>query len=385
MADNHLPASKNTLRWKLAGYFFISGLLTASWTSRIPDVQEKLGLGNAQLGSVLFAVPVGLITGLAVASWLVALYGSRRVMLVSCLLSALLLALTGLVSSALLLVPVLWLLGLCRTVFNLAANTNAIEVQRLYQKPIVSTFHGVWSMACFAAAGISTGMIVLGVAPQFHLPGIALVAAAVALTLFEKNAEHTAPKERPPFFVMPDRYLFLLGLMALCAMLCEGAVFDWSVNYFEKVVKAKTSLRTAGYLSFIITMAAGRLAGDRLIHRFGAPRLLLLNGVLMASGFFLAAAFPYVLPAVVGFSLIGAGSSVLVPVIYLLASRTKKMATGYALSSVTLIGYAGFLAGPLLMGNVTQRFGMPAAFFMLSVAGLLLTALAARVQKPAVV
>lgn len=168
--------------------------------------------------------------------------------------------------------------------------------------------------------------------------------------------------------------------MALCAMLCEGAVFDWSVNYFEKEIKADKPLVTAGYLAFISAMTLGRLFGDRLIHRFGIYEMLAMCGLLLAIGFAIVAVFPFVVSASLGFLLIGLGDSILIPVIYMLAAKTTKMPANYALSSVILIGYTGFLIGPLLIGNISDMWGMTAAFLLLSGISLLIVVLSLRVK-----
>lgn len=361
-------------------FFFLSGLLSATWSSRIPDIQHQLHLSNAALGTVLFALPAGLVTGLGFGSWAVASYGAIRIMLLSTLFLAVFLAFTGFASTTALLMLALFLMGVCRTLINLSANTGALEVQRLYDRPIISFFHGMWSVACFAAAGIGTVLIIFAVQPFLHFSGIALLAIAIVAFLFKKDSS-AQTIERRPFFVKPDRYLFLLGLMALSSMLCEGAMFDWSVNYFEKVVKADKKFITAGYIAFIVTMAGGRLIGDRLIHLFGIHRILMIAGVLMASGFITAALFPLLVPAAFGFALIGIGDSVLVPVIYLLASKSTKMPPSYALASVTIVGYMGFLIGPLLIGNVSEYFGMAAAFIILSIVSLMLVMLTIQVKK----
>jgi MFS family permease len=254
-------------------------------------------------------------------------------------------------------------------------------VQSLYDRPIIAGFHGVWSMACFVAGGIGQLMISYTVSPFFHFLFIAAFVCFAIGFLKNKKQGLSIEKERRPFFVKPDRYLFLLGLMALCTMLCEGAMFDWSVNYFEKVVHAKRNLLTAGYLSFVIAMALGRLVGDKLIAEFGMFRLLFMNGILLAIGFSIAATFPMVLPAAMGFLLIGLGDSVMVPVIYLLATRSPKMTAAYSLSIVTFIGYTGFLIGPLLIGNISQYFGLPTAFYCLSGISLLIIVLSLQVKK----
>lgn len=362
-------------------FFFLSGLISASWSARIPDVQQKLGANNAVMGTVLFFLYAGLFIGLAIASWLVTSYGSKKILFITCIFSALLLVLAGVGSSVIVLMLILFFIGFVRTIFNLSANTAALEVQHFYERPIIAGFHGVWSVACLVAGGIATGMIIWKIQP---LPHFAIIAAIVLLSLllFQKRSSgETIGKERRPFFVKPDRYLFLLGLIGLCAMLCEGAMFDWSVSYFEKVIHPKRSLVTVGYLCFITMMAGGRLIGDRLIATFGMTRLLFVNGLVMALGFFIVAAFHFVLSAAIGFLLIGIGDATMVPIIYLLASKTKKMPAAYALSSVTMIAYTGFLIGPLFIGNVSQYFGLPAAFFCLSIICLAILLLAYRVKR----
>lgn len=383
MAGVDLLAGRKMQRWFITIYFFFSGILTATWSSRIPDIQQKLQLNNAALGTVLFAIPVGLVTGLSFSSWAVASFGARKMMQLSCLLAALFLALCGLVETTFLLMLILFFVGLSRTLLNLAANTSALEVQQLYDRPIIASFHGVWSVACFAAAGISAILLAVGVAPLLHFAIIAVIVVLLVFMLKAKQMPVNAPPERRPFFVMPDKYLFLLGLMALCSMLCEGAMFDWSVNYFEKVIGAKKPLVITGYIAFIVMMAGGRLVGDRFIHLFGANRIIIICGLLMATGFAIAALFPYLVVAAFGFLLIGLGDSILVPVVYMLASRSQKMPASYALSSVTLIGYTGFLIGPLLIGNVSEYLGMPVAFGILSCVSLLIVVLSIRVKSVA--
>lgn len=362
-------------------FFFLSGLISATWSSRLPDVQQKLHVNNAAFGTVLASLYAGLFVGLAIASWLVASHGARKIMLITCIASAGLLVLAGLAYSVFSVMSILFLMGFARTIFNLSANTGAIEVQGFYPRPILAGFHGVWSIACFFAGGIGTVMIIAGWSPFWHFALISVTVLLALLLLNERPVRLLRGNEPRPFFVRPDRYLFLLGLMALGVMMCEGAMFDWGVHYFEHVVRVKRSLITTGYLSFIIAMASGRLLGDRLMGHFGIYAMLLVNGLLLAAGYFIAASFPLLLPAAAGFLLIGLGDSIMVPMIYLLAARSTKMPAAYSLSIVTLIGYAGFLTGPLFIGNVSQHLGMPVAFYCLSGVSLLIVILSRRVKK----
>lgn len=373
-------ARRKKQRRILTAFFFLSGLITASWSSRIPEIQHNLDLDNSSLGTVLSAIPVGLVIGLLLAGRIVANYGTKRVMLLTCILTASALFLTAVTATGIQLMGALFLLGIARTVFNLSINTEAVELQKQYEKPIISRFHGIWSVASLFAAGIGTLMIIYGVLPLLHFSWIAIVATLLALALLAGRKKAAPAAERRPLFVKPDRYLFYLGAIALCAMLCEGAMFDWSVNYFDKVVHADKKFITVGYTCFITTMAIGRLLGDKLIASFGIYRMLAFNGFLMATGFAVAALFPSLLPAAFGFLLIGFGDSILVPLVYMLASQSPKMPSNYALQAVTLIGYTGFLIGPLFIGNVSQYWGMNYAFIFLSVISLFILLLSFKVK-----
>lgn len=350
-------------RWNTFIFFFLSGLITASWGSRIADMQQKLALDNAPWGRVLIAMPIGLVIGILVSSWLVERYGTQRIMVFSCLAASLFLCFIGLSNTTIQLMSVLFLYGFSRTVLNISMNTDSVAVQTLYEKPIISRFHGIWSLACFAAAGFGTLMIILDTEPFLHFLFIALITVATIIVL-RNNGSPSAHVvlEKRPLFVAPDRYLGLLGIIAFCTLMAEGVMFEWSVNYFEQVIQPGKALVTAGYTAFVITMAAGRLAGDYFIHRFGALTILMINGTLMASGFALSSLFPFLIPASMAFLLIGLGDSIIIPVAYMLAAKSDKMPAGYAIACVSLIGSTGFLVGPVLIGTVSQAFGMQWAF-----------------------
>ena len=284
---------RKKLRWRVAGFFFISGIITATWNSRIPDVQDHLQLGNAAWGVVLAALPVGLMVGLPVSSWLVARFGTTAVTMVTSVIACLALALPGFADERLSIIIVLFFIGFNRTIMNIALNTNAVEVQQLYQKPIISLFHGLWSLACFAAAGIGTLMIILKIIPAYHFLfiGILCLIAVVLNRDRTKKREEVLPGRRP-FFVKPDHYLLLLGLIAFFSMSAENTMFDWSINYFDKALHAERKWMTAGYTCFIVMMSFGRIVGDRMIHYFGYARMLIFNGSLMAVGFAISSLLP---------------------------------------------------------------------------------------------
>jgi MFS family permease len=263
----------------------------------------------------------------------------------------------------------------------MSANTNSIEVQTLFDKPIIATFHGVWSMACFVGIAIGAFMISRGITPLWHFLGIGIVVLSLVLIFKRKERKANITSEKKAFFVKPDRYLFILGCIAFCAMFCESCMFDWSINYYDKVIKADKNYVTFGYSSFIIMMTAGRLIGDKFIAAFGPITVLCVNGFLMAAGVIILIAFPTVFAASLGFSFVGLGSSIVVPIVYALAGKTKKMSAGYAIASITMVGYVGFLSSPLIIGALSDRFGMQTAFGVLILISLIVSILAIGLKK----
>jgi MFS family permease len=183
----------------------------------------------------------------------------------------------------------------------------------------------------------------------------------------------------------PDLFIWLLGAIAFCVMTGESTMLDWSVNFFQQVVHAPKGLATMGYSCFIITMALGRLLGDHFLHRYGMMPVLMVNGIIMSFGFFVASLFGSFFMSALGFLFIGLGDSIIVPTVYSLAARSNRLQPGFAITTVTLLGYVGFLSAPLLIGFLSHQWNMRIAFALVGVFAAfipLLTRRASRILPP---
>ncbi|MDQ2773294.1 MAG: MFS transporter [Bacteroidota bacterium] len=376
------PVARRTHRLAVGTLFFLLGLCFASWASRIPNVQQRMGISEAQLGAVLLVIPVGQLVSLPLAGWLVARLGSRRVVLWSVVFYATALLGLGWAASLWQLLPCLVLFGVGGNLTNIAVNTQAVGVERLYKhKPIMASFHGLWSLAGFVAAAIGSLMIGHAVPPALHF----LFIAAFILVGLAVSAGATIPADHgvdpnQPLFVRPNRELLGLGALAFCALICEGAMFDWSGVYFKKVVLADKNWVGAGYAAFMSTMALGRFGADWLAHRLGARRVIQLSGLLTATGLAVAVALPTLPTALLGFLLVGFGTSAVVPLVYSAAGRSTHMSAGMALAAVSSIGFAGFLLGPPLIGFVAGASSLRVSFALIAVMGLAVSAVGSRVR-----
>jgi MFS family permease len=375
-------ASPHVHRIAVSAIFFLQGLCFATWASRIPSIQQRMGFSNTELGLVLLALPVGLMLSLPLSGWLVARQGSRRVALVGALLYAFTLLTLGLAATTVQLLSCLVVYGLAANMLNIAINTQAVGVEALYKRSIMASFHGVWSTAGFVGAAVGTTMIGYGVdpLPHFALITALIVGGVLVATRYILPADANGQPTDQPVFVLPDKSLLTLGLIAFCSMICEGAMFDWSGVYFHDIVRAEKAWVGAGYTAFMSTMAAGRFVADRFTSYFGRARTLQLSGFLTASGLLLAVVLPQLGPALVGFLLVGLGVSSVVPLVYGAAGRSTVMSPGVALAAVSTVGFLGFLIGPPLIGLVAGATSLRISFSIIAVMGLSIALLAGKTK-----
>jgi MFS family permease len=323
------------------------------------------------------------MTSLLFAGWLVGRFGSRKILITAALLYPATLVLLGLSSSVWQLAFVLFLFGWCSNLVNIAMNTQAVDVQSMYGRSVMASFHGLWSIAGFSGAAIGTLLVSAGITPWIHF-SIIFVTAALLVSVFYKFTlpNDTGTAESQPFFVKPDRYILNLGLIAFCSMLCEGAMADWSGVYFQNIVKSPKELITLGYVAFTAAMATGRFLGDNMVTRLGIKKVLQLSATLIATGLFVSILFPYMATAVIGFLLVGLGVSSVVPLIYSLAGKSGTMQPGLALAAVSSISFLGFLIGPPLIGFIAEAAGLRLSFAVIAVIGLFPAILANRIKEP---
>lgn len=373
-----LSYSRLTFRIAVAALFFLLGICFASWASRIPSIQQTLGLSEAALGLVLLAIPVGLLFSIPFSGWFVAKLGSRKVVSVALILYSLILITIGLAQTKFQLMGCLFLFGFFGNMSNIAINTQAVGVEAIYARSVMASFHGMWSLAGFTAAAIGSVMIGANVVPYRHFIIIALFVLTTIFIAFRYTLKEDFNKQQKgqKIFVMPDKSLLNLGVIAFCSMICEGAMFDWSGVYFKKVVMAEKVWIGAGYTAFMSTMATGRFVADWFTSKFGVRNTFRISGVLTAAGLMIAVLFPNLVTAIIGFFLVGFGVSSVVPLVYSAAGRSKVMSAGVAIAAVSTIGFFGFLIGPPLIGMIAGLSSLRISFVVIAAMGLCVSVIA---------
>jgi MFS family permease len=223
-------------------------------------------------------------------------------------------------------------------------------------------------------------MVSMNNSPEIHfcLVGVLVIATVLLVKGFLVQKDRADTNQ--PFFTLPDRFLFKLGLIAFSCMICEGTMFDWSGVYFQKVVAVPKAYTTLGYAAFMATMATGRFIGDYIATRLGKQRVLQGSGVLIATGLLLAVILPTISFATIGFLLVGFGVSSVVPLVYSSAGKSSALSPGMALTAVSSIGFLGFLLGPPMIGFIAQSFGLRWSFTVIAFLGLCTTVVASLIN-----
>lgn len=374
--SNIAPANKameqiNKQRFFLSVFFFLSGFNFASWASRIPTIKAALDLNEAELGSVLLTMPISSMIGLPISGWLVTRFDTRVPLTIAFLINAASLALIGTATTTFHLVTALFLFSLSTRIFNISMNTQAITLQKLFDRKINGSFHGLWSTGGIVGVGVTTLVISLGVSIMPHLITVSVV--TILITFFSSRYllrnDRSVSRDKQAL-TKPDAYILYLGLLVFFAAICEGGMFDWSGIYFQKVVKEEVF--TAGYLIFMAFMAFSRFVSDRIIEKIGMAPTYLMSSLCIFSGITLSIVFPSFWPAMIGFSLVGFGTAAVIPMTYTLAGASEKYSPGVAISLIASFGIVGMLLGPPLIGYLAHAFNLKISFIAFAFAGIML-------------
>ena len=361
----------NKQRVALSTFFFLSGFSFSSWASRIPTIKTALDLNEAELGSILLTMPISSLIGLPISGWMVSRFETRIPLVLAILVNAICLSFIGFAQSTVTLVVALFVFAFSMRMFNIAMNTQAITLQKQYERKINGSFHGLWSTGGIVGVGFTTLLISFEVPIIPHLltvTGLVILISLLASRYLLRNDQ--AESGNKLAFSKPDPYILYLGLLVFFAAICEGGMFDWSGIYFQQVVKEEVF--TTGYLIFMSFMAFSRFASDWIMEKIGMPLTYILSAALISFGIGLAILFPSFWPALIGFSLVGFGTAAIIPMTYILAGASTKYSPGVAISLIATFGIVGMLLGPPIIGYLAHAFNLKVSFIAFGLAGVML-------------
>ncbi|QTT88050.1 MFS transporter [Pseudomonas chlororaphis] len=346
--------------------FFIAGFGIAAWAPLVPYAKARAGLDEGTLGLLLLCLGVGSILAMPIAGVLAGRFGCRRVMAAGSLLICLALPLLATVSTVPLLIAGLFMFGAGLGTVDSTVNLQAVIVERASGRPMMSGFHGLFSLGGIVGAAGVSALLGLGLSPL----GATLVVVALLVVALLKAAPHMLPygsQSSGPAFAVPHGVVLFIGCLCFVVFLAEGAVLDWSAVFLSAERQVDAAYAGLGYAAFALTMTVGRLTGDTIVHKLGAKRVIVMGGSVAAAGLLLATLAPAWEAALVGYALVGVGCSNIVPVLYTAVGKQTLMPEAIAVPAITTLGYAGILAGPALIGFIAHGSSLSIAFGLIAV------------------
>jgi MFS family permease len=355
-------------------------VVSGSWVPRLPAFKDHLHLSDGQIGFVLLICAAGAIAG-AGAARVVLGRGSRASVRAFTVVLCMALIPVGLAPNFAVLVLAFLVVGACSGFIDVLENAQAADVERVARRPMMNGFHGFWSLGAVLGSIAAGAAAFLGVPPLEHFLVVALLVTAVSAPLLRTlpNTRGGADPVRPTTTrMLMTRSAALVAALGFSAIIVEGGGADWSPLYLREYGHASQGLAAVGFAGFSVAMTAVRFGADRLTARTSAASVARIGALLSAVGFGIAVAWPAAPSAILGFTLVGAGAAVMVPLALSAAANMGR--SGTALSLISSAAYAGSIAGPALIGNVADHLGLRQALGIPLVAALIAAMLAASLR-----
>ncbi|MEV4123288.1 MFS transporter [Micromonospora sp. NPDC049645] len=359
-----------TARAATAWCFFVSGVTLSSWFVRMPDVRDALALTNRDVGLASFVVAGAAILAMHPAGRFAAREGTAPLLRVSVVALPLLPLAATVAPGGSGFWVLLTVFGLTVGALDVAMNGHAVTVERVLERPVLSGFHAAWSAGAIAGAAGAGAAAGAGLSPRAHFAvvGVFLVVASVVAIdgLLPATVDRSAPSARR----VRARWragLVRLGVLGGACALAEGAALTWSAVFMTDERSASSAVAALAYLSLAVAMAAGRLAGDRLRTRWSTGGLLRAGAWCSAAALATALLVPSAAATALAFGVCGLGLSVLLPVLIGAVGEQfgrRDGAVGPAIARFTTVSYAGVLSGPVVIGAITEAYGLTVALVL---------------------
>ncbi|MFE0676831.1 MFS transporter [Streptomyces sp. NPDC058867] len=384
------PREVKRARYAVAAVFTVHGAVTGSFATRVPWIQDHASVSAGQLGLALAFPALGASLAMPLAGGITHRFGARAALRGLLALWTLALVLPSLAPNLATLCLALFVFGATAGMADVAMNALGVDVENRLGRSIMSSLHGMWSAGAVLGSLGGTFAAHLGTDARLHhaLAAAVLTVAGLAACVRVLDLQPADDEEAPPRFALPPRSALLIGAVGFCAVFAEGASLDWSAVYLRDELDSSAGLAAACTMGFTLTMAVARIAGDKVVDRYGAVRTVRSGGILAAVGGLLIVTASHPALAMTGFGLMGLGIAVVVPLCFAAAGRSGPNPS-QAIAGVATITYTSGLVAPGAIGGLAQLTSLVVSFALVT---LLATGLAAFAgvlrtaeRKPAVV
>ena len=359
--------------------FLLAGFSAAAWASLVPVAKTATGVNEGELGLVLLCLGIGSLLAMPVSGVVSTRLGCRKVLMVCGVALCACLPLLASVQNVFTLAAALFFFGAMIGTFDCVMNIQAVIVERDSKRPLMSGFHGFFSLGGLLGAATTSAIMDLGVSPFATVSAIALAGVLLLMLIRRHVLPYGNPAEGPPF-ALPRGEVLFLGMLCMTVFLVEGSMMDWSAVMLTENHGMPVAQAGYGFAAFSLTMTFGRLTGDRIVARVGRRSVVTVGGLLAMGGILLATLVPLWQAALLGYAMVGLGCSNIVPVLFTAVGRQTSMPQSVAVPAMSTLGYAGVLAGPAAIGFIAHHSSLPMAFLLVA-ALMLFVAISGRFLK----
>lgn len=359
--------------------FLLAGFSAAAWASLVPVAKAATGVNEGELGLVLLCLGIGSLLAMPVSGVVSTRHGCRKVLMVCGVALCACLPLLASVQNIFTLAASLFFFGAMIGTFDCVMNIQAVIVERDSKRPLMSGFHGFFSLGGLLGAATTSAIMDLGVSPFATVSAIALAGVLLLMGIRRHVLPYGNPAEGPPF-ALPRGEVLFLGMLCMTVFLVEGSMMDWSAVMLTENHGMPVAQAGYGFAAFSLTMTFGRLTGDRIVARVGRRSVVTVGGLLAMGGILLATLVPLWQAALLGYAMVGLGCSNIVPVLFTAVGRQTSMPQSVAVPAMSTLGYAGVLAGPAAIGFIAHHSSLPMAFLLVA-ALMLFVAISGRFLK----
>lgn len=372
-------------RIAIALVFFVNGTIFASWIPFIPLVRDHYNLSEGQLGLMLLCITIGAIVTLPITGVIISRTGSTLLIRLAALGNCLILPVIIFSTNIYCTIGTLVIFGVCNGMIDVAMNSQAVEIEKRYQRHIMSSFHAMFSLGGLTGSGLASLFLNRGFSPEQYI-GFIFVTMLITVTIiqfyFLPNRETILKREEDHHeWLFPTGNLLLLGLLGMLVLMGEGAMADWSAVFMTDTLNTDIQKAALAYAAFSLTMTLARFGGDVMTAHLGPTLITRLGSGLAGLGLLIALISNNEWVAILGFALVGIGVANVVPVIFSAAGSAVKDSPGKGIAAVSTAGYFGFLAGPPLIGFVAEVTNLSVAMGVVAAGFFIVTAMAPIVKK----
>ncbi|WP_328832673.1 MFS transporter [Streptomyces sp. NBC_00252] len=355
-------------RYAVAAVFAVHGAVTGSFATRVPWIQDHAHVAAGWLGFALAFGAFGASCSMPLAGWITHRFGSRAAVRGLIAMWTMSLVLPSLAPNLVTLCLAMFTYGASAGMADVAMNALGVEIERLLDKSIMSSLHGMWSAGALIGSAGGTLAAHLGSDARVHhfVAALILTALGVGACHWVLDIPPGVAEEAPPRFTLPPKSALLIGAVGFCAVFAEGASLDWSAVFLHDQLGTSAGLAAASTTGFMLTMAVARLVGDAVVNRFGSVRTVRAGGLLAVGGGLLIVLADNPALAMGGFALLGLGIAVVVPLCFAAAGRSGPNPS-QAIAGVATITYTSGLIAPSLIGGVAQATGLVVSFCLVTV------------------